>query len=235
MVSKTKMTELVRTFRWKDVRDGLRDDEPLLAARDERGRNWLHVCCGAHPADRVAARDSVRTADILLELGIDIDAAAFTEDNWCATPLWYCVARGRNLLLAQHLLGRGCDPNHALWAAAFNSDLEAIRVLVRNGADIDAVVEDETPFLAAVKTSHFDSAELLLDLGADVDAADSNGMTALHYMLKKNSDVAHFVMVVAHDARGDLPDATGTTAAEIMARKKDPAFREIACAMRTGV
>jgi hypothetical protein len=53
-------------------------------------------------------------------------------------------------------------------------------------------------------------------------------MTALHYMLKKGSDARHFRMLIQHGARGDISNADGETAAEIMARKRDPAFRRMA-------
>ena len=136
---------------------------------------------------------------MLLAHGLDLDAEAFTEDAWKATPLWFAIARGRNLLLAEYLLERGCDPNYALWAAAFNDDLEAIDLLVGYGAIVDdPSVPDETPFLSAVKVSHFQPAGRLLDHGADVNVQDPKGMTALHYMLKKQSDKAHFEMLVAH-------------------------------------
>src|SRR5262249_2747460 len=126
VASKTKMTALVRAFQSNEVRAGLSDDAALLGHRDERGRNWLHVCCSASASTAAARRDSVRTADVLLDLGLDLDAPAFVEGEWQATPCWYSVARGRNLALTRHLLERGCDPNHSLFAAACNDDLPAI-------------------------------------------------------------------------------------------------------------
>ena len=229
-VSKTRMTELVRAFAAPDVDAALNDSPVLRAVRDGRGRNWLHLCCSVDIRDR--ERDvapSIRTAEVLLAHGIDIDEEAFTEDDWKATPLWFAVARGRNLALAEFLLDRGCNPNYALWAAAFNDDFGAIRLLVAHGADIeDPAVPDETPFLAAVKVSHFGSAEELLRLGADVNVRDPHGMTALHYMLKKQSDAPHFRMLVAHGARGDIPNADGVTAIDIMRKKRDPDFRALA-------
>jgi ankyrin repeat protein len=222
------MHALVRDFAWRDVRDALADEPALLRHRDDRGRTWLHVCCATPAADATARRNSIKTADVLIDAGIDIDDAAFTEGTWRATPLWYAVARGRNVALAQHLLERGCDPNHTLWAAAFNNDLDAIRLLVRYGADVDARAEGETPFLAAVKTSHFEPARLLLTLGADVDAMDDHGMTALHYMLKKNSDVKWVRVVVDAGARGDIADPNGRTAVDVLTRKRDSEYRDMA-------
>ena len=69
-----------------------------------------------------------------------------------ATPLWYAVSRGRNVPLAQLLLQGGSTPEFCLWAAAFNDDVEAIDLLIRSGASVDPVAEDETPFLGAIKS-----------------------------------------------------------------------------------
>jgi ankyrin repeat protein len=232
-VSKTGMLALVKAFRWKEVAAALEAHRDLLAFRDERGRNWLHVCCGTR-ATAPRVKDSIRTADVLLAHGLDLDREAFTEGTWKATPLWYAVGRGRNLALAEHLLRRGCNPNHCLFAAAFNDDIPAIRLLARYGADLNESALDETPVLGAIKISHFGPAKVLLELGADPNYRDRRGMTALHYMLKKGSDRKHFAMVVAHGARGDIPDAAGVTAIELLARKKDPAFRRMAETLANG-
>lgn len=234
MASKARMLQLVQEFRWSDVEAALKQKPELLEVRDEKGRSWLHVCCSVNPkARRLRPADSVRMADVLLDAGLDLNEGAFREGNWKATPLWYAVARAENLTLARHLLKRGSDPNHCLWAAAYRDDVAAIQMLVSAGADVDPVTEDETPFLAAVKTSHFRAAEALLNLGANVDFQDSRGMTALHYMLRKASDERHFRMVVGHGARGDLSDRDGVTVLETMRRKRGPGFRKLASQLAT--
>jgi hypothetical protein len=228
------MLELVRGFRWSDVAAILEEKPELLGVRDERGRNWLHVCCSVNPKKRrLRPADGVRTSNVLLAAGLAVNEPAFQEGDWKATPLWYAVARGENLTLARHLLERGSDPNHCLWAAAYRDDAAAIRLLVGAGAEVDPVTEDETPFLAAVKTSRFQAAEALLDSGANVDFQDSRGRTALHYMLRKASDERHFRMVLRHGARGDLRDRDGVSALEAMWRKRSPGFRKLAAQLAT--
>jgi hypothetical protein len=49
-------------------------------------------------------------------------------------------------------------------------------------------------------------------------------MTALHCMLKKGSDRKHVAMLIAHGARGDIENAEGVTAIDILSRKKGPPF-----------
>jgi hypothetical protein len=228
MVSKTRLLELVKAFDAPAVVRALAESPALLGVRDERGRTWLHLCC-ARPvatAEQVAA--SVATADVLLAAGLDISDAAFTEDAWRATPLWCAIGRGRNLVLAEHLLKLGCDPEHCLWAAQFARDVDAIRLLAGYGANIDATHEEGTPFMAAIKWSHFPEAEVFLELGADVDIKDAGGMTALHLLLKKGSDRAHVEMLIRRGARGDIPGPDGQTAIDILRRKRDPDFRAMA-------
>jgi hypothetical protein len=106
MVSKTSLLPLVRSFDWKAVVASLQERPSLVTHRDERGRNWLHICCATALKGR-DARASIRTADVLLARGIDLNDHAFTEGRWKATPVWFCVAFGRNLKLAGHLLKLG--------------------------------------------------------------------------------------------------------------------------------
>jgi hypothetical protein len=231
MASATGLTRQIRALDADEVRASFDAAPALIDHRDQRGRNWLHLCCSIDVTNRADDVDaSIAIADDVLERGIDIDDAAFTEHDgrWRATAVWYCIGRGRNRGLAQHLLERGADPNHTLWAAAFLDDLAAIDLLLAHGAELDAVIEDETPFLSAVKTSHFRSAWHLAEQGADVDVVDSNGMTALHYMLKKSSDTVHFVDFFRFGPRVDIPDPEGVTAAERMSRKRDQTLRELA-------
>ena len=231
MISKTAMTELVRGFCAGDVDHALTDSPRLKSVRDKRGRNWLHLCC-AQKLKRNQEEASIQTAEVLLRHGFKASEPAFTEGSWKATPVWFAIGRGENLALAECLMKRGADPNHSLWAAGFRNDIEAIRLLVRHGARLEDVVEDTTPFLGAVRASKFGPAEELLRLGANPNFRDSRGMTALHYMLKKNSDKRHFAMLIRHGARGDLKSKDGWTAAEVMARKRDRDFQKMAEQLR---
>lgn len=226
MVSKTSLREDVRAHRWVAVRDGLAARPELLGVRDERGRGWLHQAAMAPPGDTA---DSIRIADLLIELGLGIDDAAFTEGEWQATPLWHAISRGRNLALAEHLLKRGANANFCLFAAAWNEDRAAIRLLLEHGADIEeGAARGDTPLLGAVAWSKFGPAEELLALGANPDQRDAHGRTALHLMLRKGSAPEHFAMFVRAGARGDIPDAEEQTAIALLRRKRDPAWHRIA-------
>lgn len=224
MVSKTRMNELVRAHDWEAVKTAIETDPSILAFRDERGRNWLHICCMAKPKGPV--EDSILTADVLLD-HLDIDDAAFTEGQWRATPVWHCTANS-NTALAKHLLERGASPDHSLFAACYNNDIEMIRLLVKHGAALEEVAEDSNPVLDAVKFSRFLGAEELLKAGCSPDYRDSKGNTALHVMLKKGTPAEFFEMFVVAGARGDIPNRDGKTAIDILLRKRDPVWQGIA-------
>ncbi|MEI7572008.1 MAG: ankyrin repeat domain-containing protein [Phenylobacterium sp.] len=231
MTSAAYLRGQVRAWRAESVRKVLVERPDLATLRDPRGRNWLHVTCMVEvsPPDRVVA-DSLATAGVLLDLGYGIDEPAFCEGDWRATALWHAVSRGRNLDLARFLLERGADPRFCLYAAAWNSDLEAIDILLAAGAPIDETSSEDgaTPFLWAVATSHFDSAQRLLEAGADPDHRGRDGLTALHLMIRKSSPAKALATVIGFGARGDIPGPDGRTAIDLLARKRDPALRGLA-------
>ena len=230
MASKTSLIRAIQTFLVDQVLVDLRTKPELLHYRDERGRNWLHLCASINvwKKKNLDSGDSIRLAEALIELGLDKDAPAFTEGTWQATPLWFAVARGQNYRLATFLLDSGASPEHCLWAAAFNEDADMINLLLDRGANIEAIAEDETPLLSAVKYSKFAIAELLLATGANPDFQDSKRMTALHYMLKKGSDKGPFEAFRDHTACIDIAGPDGRTVRSIMMRKRDIDFHALA-------
>jgi uncharacterized protein len=230
VISKTAMLPLVKELRWREVRDGLDENPDLIGVRDKRGRTWLHLACGIDVTGRAAAavQNSIQLSDILLARGLDINDAAFTEQNFKATPLWYAIAFGKNIDLARFLLRRGSNPNYCMFAAAYNDDAAAVRLLAKNGAEIDPEAEGATPLLFAVQWSRFKAAEELLRCGADPNYQDSKGMTALHCMLKKGADKSYIRMILGYGAKTDIENKAGVTATAIMMRKKDQDFRRMA-------
>ena len=229
MASRTRLTEQVRHLDASAVFAGLEESPELLAHRDDRGRNWLHLTCSINAAEKhIDETRAVTLARGLLERSLPIDAPAFTEGDWHATPLWYAVGRGRNLPLVRYLLDAGSTPEHCLWAASFNDDATMIQALIAGGASLETVVEDETPFFGAVKYSKFIGAKALLEAGANPDWVDPKGRTAMHAMLKKGTDPVHFQMFVTHGARSDIPDRDGKTVDAILRRKRDKAWHALA-------
>jgi len=221
-MSKTRLFNAIKSLDVEAV-SALLDSHPELAkAKDDRRRNALHFLCGLPASDKTETR-SLALARLLLDRGFDVNEPAFVEEGGAfkATPLWYALSRGRNLPLAKFLLKRGSTPENCLWTAGFHDNVEAIDLLVKAGARLDPVVEDETPFLSAIKWSRFKAAERLLRHGANVNFQNSKGTTALHALVKKRSDRRHVEMLIRHGADPILRDAKGVSPLDMVARQRD--------------
>ena len=219
-MSKSRLFQSIKSLDRKAVAALLEAQPALRQMKDERRRNALHFLCSLPDTDKSRVR-SLELAEYLLDVGFDINEPAFVEGPFKATPLWYAISRGRNLTLAKLLLKNGSTPEYCLWSAAFHDDVEAIDLLIKHGARVDPVAEDETPFLGAIKWSHFAAAERLLRHGANVNIQNSKGMTALHFLLKKNSDRKHIEMLLRHRADPTLENAEGKSPLDMVAKRRD--------------
>ena len=222
-MSKTRLFQPIKALD-VDAVAALLDALPeLIRVIDDRRRNPLHFLCSL-PANPKTSRRSLALARRLLDAGLDVNAPAFVEGAFQATPLWYSISRGSNLPLARLLLKHGSTPENSLWAAAFAQNVEAIDLLVRTGASLDPVAEDETPFLGAIKWSRFTAAERLLQHGANVNFQNSKGVTALHMVLKKNSDRRYVEMLLRHGADPRLKARDGKTPLDLVAKRRDKTY-----------
>jgi uncharacterized protein len=225
-MSKTRLFQAIKALD-VDAVAALLDAQPeLLRVIDDRRRNPLHFLCSL-PADPRTSTRALALARRLLDAGLDVNAPAFVEGVFQATPLWYAISRGSNLPLARFLLKHGSTPENSLWAAAFAENLPAIDLLVKSGASLDPVTEDETPFLGAIKWSRFTAAQRLLRHGANVNFQNSKGVTALHMVLKKNSDRKHVEMLMRHGADPTIRSKDGKTSLDLVARRRDRTYFDL--------
>jgi len=233
-MSKTRLFQSIKSLNLDAVASLLEAHPELTQVKDERGRNALHLLCSL-PSHERKNRQSLELVQHLLGLGFDINAPAFVEGAaFKATPLWYAISRGRNIPLAKWLLKKGSTPEYCLWSACFHDDVEAVDLLVKHGASLDPVAEDETPFLVAIKWSHFASAERLLHHGANVNFQNSKGMAALHSLLKKNSDRKHIAMLVRYGADPTLKNADGVSPLDMVANRRDKTLFNLLSKRREG-
>ena len=80
------------------------------------------------------------------------------------------------------------DKCTALHLAAANGHVDVVKVLIQNGADVNAV--DEYKFTAlhlAARHGHVDIAKVLIENGADVNAVQKDKCTALHITAAKDT------------------------------------------------
>jgi ankyrin repeat protein len=112
-----------------------------------------------------------------------------------------------------------------LMRAARNGDTAAIRVLVSHGADPNKVQKSGTTALMlaaglgrgqgvfaedyATEAQLLEAVEYLVSLGVDVNAADAQGETALHFATQASGDIVRFL--AAHGANLEAKDSKDRT------------------------
>lgn len=156
-----------------------------VAVTDNIGFTALHYAVESQPTKMVK---------MLLEYGAETEAR--TTDG--KTPLM-CAVQFGNGDATQLLLEHGADANardaHGATALLMTNKLALARVLLFHGADpnlrgdlvINNHVWSATPLGRASESFDLDLASLLLDHGADVNAEDTDGRTALSIVIKANA------------------------------------------------
>ena len=100
------------------------------------------------------------------------------------------------------------DMERALVMAASVDDAEAVRKLLDAGAAVDVRHGDYTPLMAAARLGNFRTVQLLLDHGANVNAATRDGQTPL--VLAANcAHMEAMELLVSHGADVDVCDLYG--------------------------
>lgn len=217
-----KFLQGIKNLDLASVREFLK--EPKWAAWSEpTGKNALHYLCGVGPSDDPEkAEAALQILKLLLKTGMDINSVHRIEEKNCdffpATPLWYAYTRGRNEKLYRHLLKNGADPSHCWWAIAWYDDVAAAKLWLKHGAKIDEKPSLNALFLGSFQWKKFTFVRWLLDEGADINAADPNGNTALMLAVKrKDEDGIKFLVSCGADA--DKANNDGMSARKIAEQK----------------
>ncbi|HKT26769.1 ankyrin repeat domain-containing protein [Dyella sp.] len=185
---------------WQRPRRPLRDDDLIQAAKQG--------------ADTAVRR--------LLELGFPVDA----RDAQGATPLLHACGAGHRDVAAA-LIDAGADIAASAsngmtpLAAAVAARRDAlVALLLERGAAVDQRLPNEaTALMIAAVQGYPDIAERLLDAGADANAVDARGHSALHaasqFGFEQNDSLrAHrlFDVLLKRKADPNLADSEGKTA-----------------------
>jgi uncharacterized protein len=98
------------------------------------------------------------------------------DEGYEESPLIYAAEMGRVEILqlmlgtttrfSKYLLGR------ALVDAALNGHLEATKILVTKGVNLNLITDERTPLTAAVYGNHLDIIKFLVEAGAEVEKRD---------------------------------------------------------------
>jgi ankyrin repeat protein len=98
-----------------------------------------------------------------------------------------------------------------LMLASIGGHVEAIRVLIEKGANLEAADESGmTPLILASFTGHVQAIRMLIEKGANLEAVDENGMTPLMLASVSGHEDALRVLI-ENGANVEAPDNSGKT------------------------
>jgi cytohesin len=195
----------------------LRADPAVVAAPDGAGRSPLHALAasGMWRATTGGSRDAIAVAAALLEAGAAIDAVQPIPDGagtFPATPLWWAAVWQDHVALCRYLLGRGASPEGCMWGVAYNGNLALLELLRAHGGALDPrSAEGRTPLHDLLLLRRPKAVGWLLEHGADPDARDRSGRTALHLAAAAGAGRRVIEQLLAHGARIDARDEAGRT------------------------
>jgi len=189
------------------VKDLLAKDPKLVAAKDKNGETPLH---------EAARRGHKALAALLIAAKADVNAHN-NRVYWDATPMMYAAAAGHRDVL-ELLLAKGADPNHqkrtwrvsALHEAVGRNDVETVRILLKHKANPNVIRRNYAAGAPIHEAKDDKMLALLLDHGADINAADHAGRTVLHHAVRWGR-AERVAFLLARRADPNAGDSTGST------------------------
>jgi ankyrin repeat protein len=173
------------------VRVLLQQDPALIKARGPRhDASALHFACG-----------NLEMLRVLLDAGADPNDAG--DDASVGVIGWVTLIPEPGAVrmdVVSLLLERGA--RHHIFSAIAVGDLDVIRTLVERQPEaldrrLSTGYHGETALQFAITRNRLDILDLLIELGADLDATDSKGQTALEFALLRGDRAAAARLVAA--------------------------------------
>ncbi|CAD7701665.1 unnamed protein product [Ostreobium quekettii] len=222
-----------------DARDQQRQLTPLHVASDRGIYSTMKILlehgaavnavseAGATPMIEVLGGCKTELVRLLLDHGANIDvkndrngvtslmAAAMKQNH---DVMEWCIAAGCNIEAADK------DEQRAMHHAARHGAIECVDVLLRAGADINALAKGEGVLIFAVRGGHYDVARMLMERGAELNSSpkDDPRITLVHALAIGTSpsaevDVELLKEVLVKGADINAADEHGNTALHLAA------------------
>lgn len=195
----------------------------------KRIKNFNNMCVSQSLIYAIK-NESAAIAKILISLGADAKVwdpqsqRPIIDWHWDQHSIFYKflhIYRRQRPAIEQFLVNNGAVENvyydfndNQIINSAFDGDIETVRKLIKNGVNIYAVDKRkswETALIAAACNRHLDVASALLAAGADINAKNNYGITALMYEVwQGRSSTIKNLMSLGADV--NLKDNCGKTA-----------------------
>ena len=217
----TALVKAVKAFRGStDIVQSLLVKGVPINAQNKKGTTALMIA---------AANGTENVVTILLEKGADLNL----KDSEDSTALDYAVRDGQ-IKIARTLFSKsassksdykseaellGAVNNAALLSAVTRSNLADVKTLLAGGANIETRSRgNDTPLMLAVQFSYGrdEVTNYLIEKGADLNAVDTNGNTALMLAINRNNGEA-VKQLLAHKAAVDVLNKDRQSALHIAA------------------
>ncbi|MEW6357124.1 MAG: ankyrin repeat domain-containing protein [Planctomycetota bacterium] len=157
--------------------------------------------------------ETVFSASVLLKNGVHVDARANKANGMITALFWM-----QNPDVAQLLISSGANVNMvSMWGdtplcyATQRSDLRLVKVLIANGADVNA--NGGAPLREAALDGDVQFVAFLISKGANLEARNADGKTAMHYAALESisSRAAVVALFLSKGAQVNPVDETGKT------------------------
>lgn len=177
-------------FGQKEIVEFLIDKGADVNKRTEFNRSGVNIT----PLHLIGAGDYKAIGELLISNGAEIDTKDFKNE----TPLFYAVDSNHDKGVIEFLIEKGADVNikstndvkyTVLHIAAKRNNVDAIKLLINNGAEVDSKDDyDRTPLYYAIDySSDIDVIKFLIDKGADVNVKIFNNNMPLHIAAQRNN------------------------------------------------
>jgi hypothetical protein len=219
-----KFEKAIKELDYDVLKDFVKSEPKWLSWTDKNGRNALHLVSDVKVvSESEEAENSVRIFKHFLKNGMDIDSIhriPETGSFFPATALWHAYTRGRNEKLYTWLLRKGANPDHCMFAIAWYDDPKAATLFKKHGAKITDDNGRDNPFLAAYCWKKFKITKWFLENGADVNFADKDGNTALHFAVKRKFDYDQIEFLLKNKANINQQNHAGLSPKKLAEEKR---------------